>query len=56
MPEAQIGEFIGKFGLAGAVVLALLLYRKPLLVRFSDGTYPGANGHTITISGTYQRQ
>lgn len=31
MAEAQIGEFIGRFGLAGAVVLALLLYRKPLL-------------------------
>jgi len=31
MGEAQIGEFIGKFGLVGAVVLALLLYRKPLL-------------------------
>jgi len=25
-------------------------------VVFSDGTYPGANGRTITITGTYQRQ
>ena len=31
MGETQIGEFIGKYGLVGAVVLALLFYRKPLL-------------------------
>lgn len=31
MVESQVAEFIAKFGLVGAVVLALLFYRKPLL-------------------------
>ncbi len=31
MAEAQIVEFVGKYGIVGALVLALLLYRKPLL-------------------------
>lgn len=31
MAETQIAEFLGRYGLVGAVVLVLLLYRKPLL-------------------------
>jgi hypothetical protein len=38
MAETQIADFIGAYGFVGAVVLVLLLYRKPVLDMLSRAT------------------